>query len=158
MTKRPDLLLEAAGVEAPSAREHWRTSANDASDAVPKAAGNRERSRSVPASVTACARAHPTNPLGWWAAYFPTVMDGAVLRLRPPGGGAEVNASRSSVGGSLADDGSAPAVILDAAWRVYEALRDHRGSDKRAAIEGALGEGWSVDHPAIFEKWPPVSP
>lgn len=93
---------------------------------------------------------HPTNPHGWWAGYYPTIMDGAVLRMHPNSCGRfEVNASRSRVGGhgafgafgdprsqtvfTLCDPAGVACIVIDCfeiphdilnvAWRVHLALK-----------------------------------
>lgn len=116
---------------------------------------------------------HPSNPSGWWAAYFATVSDGAVLRMRPDSEVAfEVNASRNYAGGftpirsmfkfkdvsglsAMEIDGvDIPHEVFNAAWRVHVALKAGERGDRWTIISNAMGPSWTVDQPHLFEKWP----
>lgn len=98
---------------------------------------------------------HKTNPGGWWAAYFPTVMDGPVLRLRPtdrPGGHAEeINVGREGIGGTLTN-GVTPELVA-MLWRVHEQIREPV-PDPLAAMKFAMGDAWTIDRPHFGDGWP----
>jgi hypothetical protein len=104
---------------------------------------------------------HPTNPGGWWAGYFPTIMSGAVLRMRADSNAREdgANASRDGVGGVLTEMDAqhwslSDLDVLNACERVHRALRESDRGDRLAIIRAALGAEWTVDNPAVFSGWP----
>lgn len=98
---------------------------------------------------------HATNPGGWHAGYFPTVMDGPVLRLRqssgPGGRDSEVNVGREGLGGTLTSAVTPELVSL--LWNVHQQLRE-TSPDPYASICEAMGPTWIIDRPALFSGWP----
>lgn len=107
-------------------------------------------------------------PEGVHVGYFPTVMDGAVARFRWAGGDRDiVNASREGIVVQTPEgvwSGERLAVLyllIRTAERVHLALAlayargPSRRTDLDAVILEALGPGWTLDRPALLEKWPP---
>lgn len=104
-------------------------------------------------------------PEGVHVAYYPTVMDGAVARFRFSGGDHDiVSASRSGVivcpiGTWAGERLALLRQLIDTAERVHLALAltwrgPERRTDSAEVIAEALGPGWKLDRPGIFEKWP----
>jgi hypothetical protein len=98
--------------------------------------------------------------------YFATIGDGPVARFRLAGGERDIaSASRDGVvvatprGVWSVESLALLRILIDTAERVHVALAStqrglNRRTDSYAVIVEALGPGWTLEHPGIFEKWP----